>query len=138
MFTGLKLLIFVLVFNKVKAILFLLVYLPAVIGVGFSAHYCGGELQEVKVFSTAKISCCDEETEAQNGCCDDEIKLVKLEESHNLAAKTPTPQPSLALVQQFIYTLVLAPVQQVKTVQIKESPPLLKIPIIVRHSQFII
>lgn len=138
MFTGSKLLIFVLVFNKVKAILFLLVYLPAVIGVGFSAHYCGGELQEVKVFSTAKISCCDEETEAQNGCCDDDIKLVKLEESHNPAVKTPTPQPSLALVQHFVYNIVLAPVQATKTVAIKESPPLLKIPIIIRHSQFII
>ena len=52
--------------------------MPAMAGVGFSTHFCSGELKNIKVFSFAKQSCCSDDPE-EDGCCKTEIKIVKLE-----------------------------------------------------------
>ncbi len=54
-----------------------LIYVFTTIGVSVISHYCGGELQEVSVF-TSPDSCCGEEEEempvSDDGCCKNETK----------------------------------------------------------------
>lgn len=50
-------------------------------GVGFSTHFCDGKVKDTEVFSFSKQSCCCGEFE-EEGCCKDEIKIVKLEKDH--------------------------------------------------------
>jgi hypothetical protein len=64
--------------KKLIAILTLLIYLPAMAGVGFSTHYCGGEANTTKIFSFSKESCCSADPSA-DGCCSDQVNMVKLE-----------------------------------------------------------
>ena len=50
------------------------IYVFANMGVSVISHYCGGELQEVAIF-TEPDSCCGEEDEAEEGgCCKNETQ----------------------------------------------------------------
>lgn len=64
--------------KKILAILIMLVYLPAIAGVGFSTHFCAGKVKSTTVFSFSNHSCCSDKEE-QNGCCSNQLKIVKLE-----------------------------------------------------------
>jgi hypothetical protein len=58
-------------------------YVFATIGVSVFSHYCGGELENVSVF-TKTSSCCgdDESDEAmESGCCKDEITHIAFKEN---------------------------------------------------------
>jgi len=83
------------VIKKLTAILILMIYLPAMAGVGFSTHYCGGEANETKVFSFEKESCCSENP-AEDACCSDQIKIVKLDKDQLGDASKISVKPSLA------------------------------------------
>lgn len=52
-------------------------YVFSTVGVCIIGHYCGGELEKVSLFSKT-TSCCDgeEEENAANDCCKDDIKHV--------------------------------------------------------------
>lgn len=66
-------------------------YLPAVAGVGFSSHYCWGELKETNIFSVEKQSCCcSDDAEEANGCCSDDITVIKLDKDQ-LSAENRQP-----------------------------------------------
>ncbi|HLP11947.1 MAG TPA: hypothetical protein VK177_08460 [Flavobacteriales bacterium] len=82
--------------KKLLAILILFIYLPAVAGVGFSTHYCGGEANQTKVFSFSKESCCSEDPE-EDDCCSDQIKIVKLDNDQWANADKLNVKPSSAL-----------------------------------------
>lgn len=45
------------------------------VGVCVIAHYCGGELEQVSLFSKP-TSCCEDEHEEDNNCCNDDSKHV--------------------------------------------------------------
>ncbi|MBK7763891.1 MAG: hypothetical protein IPI46_11090 [Bacteroidetes bacterium] len=67
--------------KKISAILLLFLYLPSVIGVQLCAHYCGGELQSVSVYTHANEDlCCG--THAKHNCCNEENKIIKVKDSH--------------------------------------------------------
>lgn len=70
-------------------------YLPAVAGVGFSSHYCMGELKDTKVFTVEKQECCDEETEEENGCCSDDITIIKLDNDQISAENRQPVKPQV-------------------------------------------
>lgn len=45
------------------------------------AHYCGGELQSVSVYTHADEDlCCG--THAKHNCCNEENKIIKVKDSH--------------------------------------------------------
>jgi hypothetical protein len=74
------------VFRKLFAITLMLIYIPAIAGVGFSTHYCFGEPKETKVFSVSKQSCCcsesDQDQAEDQGCCSDDIQVIRLNNDH--------------------------------------------------------
>ncbi|MES2515308.1 MAG: hypothetical protein V4580_14240 [Bacteroidota bacterium] len=51
------------------------VYVFTTVGVCVIAHYCGGELEKVSLFSKT-TSCCDGEDNETDDCCKDEGKHV--------------------------------------------------------------
>lgn len=55
-------------------------YVFSTIGVSVISHYCGGELEEVAVFSKP-TSCCggEEEEDMEDGCCKNEISHVSFQ-----------------------------------------------------------
>lgn len=111
--------------RKLLAILSLLIYIPAIAGVGFSTHYCFGEARETRVFSTAKQSCCCAETTGQespdeHGCCSDDIKLVKLDNDHQSSNLRLTIKPLvLDLFSAFVQPLDIAALNPAPFIQAK-------------------
>jgi len=57
-------------------------------GVVFNAHFCMNKLSSVQLYDTTVGVCgkCGMDIHASNGCCRDEITIVKLEQDQN---KTP-------------------------------------------------
>lgn len=109
MFT--KVCIFGVVIKRSFAILILFIYLPAIAGVGFSTHYCMGELKDTKLFSLEKQNCCDDEAEEENGCCSDDITLIKLADDQlNTDSRNPikTQGFDLIVTSYFNYTFIQA------------------------------
>lgn len=119
----------------------LLVYLPAVAGVGFSTHYCGGEAGETKVFSVSKQSCCCAPgQEEEDNCCSDQIKLVKLDNDQQHSDQRIVLKPVSFELFGFTEKMVLgSPVAvSVHPVQQPEPPPLLAVSKRVLYCSFII
>ena len=92
--------------KQIKAIFCLFIYLPAIIGVGFSSHYCFGEHKETKAFSFSKQDCCCGEAEKEkNNCCGDEIEIVKLKDNQFSGTQPILPKASeTILVYSFIFS----------------------------------
>jgi hypothetical protein len=89
-----------------------LVYFVATSGLVVNYHYCMKKLASVELFQLSSDECglCGMTTHESNGCCHDELKVVKLEQDQNKAIYTdyhfqaPTPQvitPSPFLVTAF-------------------------------------
>jgi hypothetical protein len=66
--------------KKILHISILLFYLPAVLGVGFNIHYCGGEVESVSVFTAGGKGCCCGDMNL-TGCCNDRHEFIKLDEN---------------------------------------------------------
>ena len=95
---------------------------------------------ETKIFSTEKQSCCDDETEAENGCCDNEIHLVKIQDNQDISSNTIALYPEIKKIDLF-YSLVIEAnyiAQNAKVWVKSESPPFNNIPILFKHRQLII
>jgi hypothetical protein len=56
-------------------------------GIAMEVHYCMGKLAGVEYFGEEKENCgkCGMKEVGKNGCCHDEHKFVKLEDSHKQA-----------------------------------------------------
>lgn len=51
------------------------------VGISVYAHYCGEDLQNTSLIVEAEKSCCSDESEEEPmGCCNDEHKLIKIED----------------------------------------------------------
>ena len=115
------------VLKRLFYILMLLVYIPAVAGVGFSTHYCFGEAGETHVFSLSKHPCCcSSAQENEDHCCTDEIKLVKLEDNqqhsqHRIQLKPIVFDLFYSIELPFVFTPAVVLDREVKG---PEPPPL--------------
>lgn len=73
--------------KKTIALLSFLCYFAVTSGVVINFHYCMKRLASVHLFETAAKECgvCGMDTHEYeaNGCCRDEVKLVKLEQDQN-------------------------------------------------------
>ncbi len=106
------------------------------VGIGLYAHYCGGELEEVSVFSPKK-QCCTSENNA-DPCCKNEAKLVHIEDSFVKTASSDTPvkfQQLLSFTYCFAAPLLFSVHTSVKDFQyaVDFSPPRrVSIPILIQ------
>ncbi len=64
-------------FIKIFFSLVVFTYVFSTVGVCIIGHYCGGELEQISLFSKPS-SCCDgeEEENAANDCCKNDVKHV--------------------------------------------------------------
>ncbi|RDC56838.1 hypothetical protein DU508_06445 [Pedobacter chinensis] len=84
-------------------------YAVSVMGLALSLHFCGGKLENVKLFSD-EVSCkfCMDipaEKIKDDGCCKNTQVTVKVKDSHQTAAKIEMPK--LFSIQLFLHSPVL-------------------------------
>ncbi|MCZ4224132.1 HYC_CC_PP family protein [Pedobacter rhodius] len=84
-------------------------YAVSVMGLALSLHFCGGKLENVKLFSN-EVSCkfcaaVPAEKIKDDGCCKNTQVTVKVKDSHQTAAKIEMPK--LFSIQLFLHPPVL-------------------------------
>jgi len=55
-------------------------YVFSTVGISVFSHYCGGELEEVALFSKPTSCCGEDESEMEEGCCKNEITHVSFQQ----------------------------------------------------------
>ena len=76
-------------------------YVFSTVGVRVIAHYCGGELEKVSLFSKPSSCCGEEEDEAEtDGCCENDAKHITLKSDFTFY--TIVQDCKAAIVQLFI------------------------------------
>jgi len=96
--------------KKIITSIALACYLLVSIGVVINHHYCMKQLASTQLFAAAKAVCgkCGMHTKKSNGCCHDEVKVVKLEQDQNTFSAASLSIPSLDILSitpsQFITT----------------------------------
>ncbi len=70
--------------KKLQAIFLVVIYLSVSSGVVMNFHYCMGKIAEITLGKTQANKCgkCGMEN---TGCCNDEVKVIKLQDSHQAA-----------------------------------------------------
>lgn len=73
--------------KKVLLTITAIIYMAVSTGIAMEVHYCMGKLAGVEYFGDEKERCgkCGMKEIGKNGCCHDEHKFVKLEDSHKQA-----------------------------------------------------
>ncbi len=73
-------------------------YLAVACGITVNFHFCMDRLASVKLFAAEDKKCsrCGMDTHQSNGCCRDEMEIVKLQEDHQKSALTSYDLPTLA------------------------------------------
>jgi hypothetical protein len=86
--------------KKIIASISLLCYFAVTCGVIINSHYCMNKLASVHLFETAVDVCgrCGMDTHESNGCCRDEVKVVKLEQDQNKMAIASYGIPSIKAI----------------------------------------
>ena len=86
----------------------LVCYLAVSCGVVINHHYCMNRLASTQLFATEKKLCskCGMHTEKSNGCCHDEVKVVKLLQDQNTISdfiyKLPSIDAQVSIPSEFI------------------------------------
>jgi len=64
-----------------------IIYFTVVTGVVVNIHYCMNRVDSAELYSTSSDICgkCGMHTDDSNGCCHDEVKVVKLNDDHNIS-----------------------------------------------------
>jgi hypothetical protein len=115
--------------KKSIAVISLACYLLVTTGVVINYHYCMKRLASTQVFGSAKTFCgkCGMHTKKSNGCCRDEVKVLKLQTDHNSfsaeAFSIPLVEAMAIIPSQFIAALFYNSNGQVHF--LNHSPPLL-------------
>ena len=89
--------------KKVVVPILLICYLAVSTGVVVNLHYCMNKLASTEIFGSESKQCgkCGMHTDDSNGCCHDEIKIVKMDDDQKLTASISFNLPAIdALVHQ--------------------------------------
>ncbi len=65
--------------NTILASLGIFIYLLTAIGIPVFQHYCGGELEDVSVYTKVNSCCGDDEAAAESDCCHNEVQVAKFD-----------------------------------------------------------
>ncbi len=73
--------------KKLLASIMIVCYLALSCGIVINYHYCMGRLDSVKLFATKSNLCssCGMHSGKVNGCCGDEVKIIRLQDDQNKA-----------------------------------------------------
>ena len=115
--------------KKLITVIALACYLLVTTGVVINYHYCMKRLASTQLFGSTKTFCkkCGMHIKNSNGCCHDEVKVLKLTTAHNsfsaVAASIPSIDHIVITPSQFITALSYNINEQ--THFLNHSPPLL-------------
>lgn len=90
-------------FSKIFISFVAIIYVLSTFGVSVFSHYCGGELEEVAMFSKPS-SCCggENESEMEDGCCKNELVHVAFQKDftfYTLVKSIKAPINELFIIQ---------------------------------------
>ena len=88
-----------------------LCYLAVTCGVVVNFHYCMDRLASTELFAVETDKCgrCGMEIHESNGCCRDEVKIVKMTDDQNKTLVAAMSIPSLDPVVALTYAFISAP-----------------------------
>jgi predicted amidophosphoribosyltransferase len=114
--------------KKVLATISTVIYFAVTSGIVVNMHYCMDRFDSAQLYATNAEVCskCGMHTSDSNGCCHDEIKVVKLNENHNFSQfnhEVKSPEAATVHYNDFLSSLHIQPVQQNDF--LNHSPPLL-------------
>lgn len=83
--------------KKITVTIFSLYYLALACGITVNFHYCMDRLASVKLFASEVKQCgrCGMETHKSNGCCRDEVEVVKLQDDQQKTTVTSFDIPAI-------------------------------------------
>jgi hypothetical protein len=86
--------------KKLVTSISLVCYLAVSSGIVINYHYCMNRLASTQLFATEKKVCgkCGMHTKKSNGCCHDELKVVKLVQDQNTFSQASYSIPSLETI----------------------------------------
>ena len=107
----------------------LICYLVVTLGLVINHHYCMDRLASTQLFATETETCgkCGMHTDESNGCCRDEVKVVKLVQDQNKIPVTSFELPSIdeVVIVPSVFINALFQNIDVKRHFHNHSPPLL-------------
>lgn len=114
--------------KKAVAIISTLIYFAVTTGVVVNLHYCMNSFDSAQLYATGTDVCgrCGMHTEDSNGCCHDELKVVKLTQDHTASQfvfEFKSPEALPVSLNEFITDFNFQMVQQ--NDYLNHSPPLL-------------
>lgn len=71
--------------KKLFALILALAYLSASSGMVLNVQYCFNQVSSVQVNGFGEDNCCCNGTKNKAGCCSNEVKVVKLQDTHHAA-----------------------------------------------------
>lgn len=126
--------------KKVTIIFLSVFYLIFASGFTLSAHYCGGKLKAISIFSNHEDGCCGMK-KMSKGCCKNKTTIIKVQENHQAAKVAQVGNPTahfLAIIStQLSFNL---PVNtEAKTTSNYYAPPVFyDNPLYLKHRVFLI
>jgi hypothetical protein len=121
--------------KKVLVSILAILYLAVASGVEMNIHYCMGEVASVEYGSADHGPCGKCGMESKKGCCEDETKIVKLQDSHQLAKTNHVFQASgeSVLPATFEYDDPVFAESPVFTSRANSPPPGSETPLYILH-----
>jgi succinate dehydrogenase/fumarate reductase-like Fe-S protein len=114
--------------KKLLATISTLVYFAVTSGIVINMHYCMDRLNSTELYKTKTETCgkCGMNINESNGCCHDEIKIVKLTNDHTisqLSHEIKAPEAGVLTYNNLISDLNIDLFQKIN--YLNHSPPLL-------------
>ena len=103
-----------------------IVYLTVSSGVAMTIHYCKGKISSVDLLTHSdKCGKCGMKNKDKNGCCKDEFKIVKLNDSQKLITNDINIFTPVAIVDnsKSIFDSIL-PSSEISSIYNNHSPPI--------------
>lgn len=115
--------------KKAAALITLLLYFAATSGIVINSHYCMKKLVSVNFYGKKSKVCglCKMEMHNNDGCCHDEVKVVKLVQDQvttpAFVCNFQSPEAAAPVISDFLFTSLFNTDQQRLTQS--HSPPIL-------------
>ncbi|HEY6502521.1 MAG TPA: hypothetical protein VIZ28_00980 [Chitinophagaceae bacterium] len=96
--------------KKIIASITLLCYLAVTCGVIVNFHYCMDRLASTELFATEAKVCglCGMNIHKSNGCCRDEVKIIKMEVDQKTTSHVSFELPALEAMEQVPSVFIIA------------------------------
>lgn len=88
--------------KKALAVIWVVAYLLLSTGVVVNFHYCMNQLASTQFYGGKQEVCgrCGMDAETSHGCCRDEIKVIKMDDDHQLLSLTAWALQAPALIEE--------------------------------------